>query len=238
MAKKLHAMLLLVALAPSAHSMQLEKRAAPQHAEHGRPASLPVSDSASRRGRGAPAPRANKPWLLPMRGAPGAAAACTELRQACSSWATAADMGAARRGARLKQLNQQLGPRAGSGAAQDPAAQWLTGGGAAPAAAPAGRAQPELVPISAPIATPIHVHPSLCCTADGTLVVVYGMSLPGQSAGNSHGIMCARSVDAGASWTEPEPIECTVYAPAPRRPTPSPLAPPATSRCIPGPRPH
>jgi Neuraminidase (sialidase) len=42
-----------------------------------------------------------------------------------------------------------------------------------------------------------HIHPSICRTKDGTLIVVYkGANI----------LMCARSVDDGKTWTEPKPI--------------------------------
>ena len=47
------------------------------------------------------------------------------------------------------------------------------------------------VPVSAPIAVPGHVHPSMCYTASGTLVVVYAMSL--YEGGNVHVLVCSRS---------------------------------------------
>lgn len=50
-----------------------------------------------------------------------------------------------------------------------------------------------------------HVHPSLCRTDKGTLVVVY----QGKDV-----LMCSRSVDKGTTWSEPRPIATTAQRPA------------------------
>src|SRR5262245_16267169 len=49
-----------------------------------------------------------------------------------------------------------------------------------------------------------HIHPSICRTTDGTLVVVY--------KGGS-GLMCARSTDDGATWRDPAAIPTTTKRP-------------------------
>ena len=49
-----------------------------------------------------------------------------------------------------------------------------------------------------------HIHPSLCRTKAGTLIVVY-------KGGN--GLMCARSTDAGQTWSKPEPITTSAKRP-------------------------
>ena len=51
-----------------------------------------------------------------------------------------------------------------------------------------------------------HVHPSICRTPDGTLVVVY--------AGPKHDrLMCSRSTDGGMTWEKPGPIATTSRRP-------------------------
>ncbi len=49
-----------------------------------------------------------------------------------------------------------------------------------------------------------HVHPSICQTKDGTLVVVYK---------GANVLMCARSTDGGESWSRPEPIATSAMRP-------------------------
>ncbi|MDA1165367.1 MAG: sialidase family protein [Planctomycetota bacterium] len=49
-----------------------------------------------------------------------------------------------------------------------------------------------------------HIHPSICRTSRGTLVVVYK---------GANVLMCARSVDAGATWSTPEPIATSAIRP-------------------------
>lgn len=49
-----------------------------------------------------------------------------------------------------------------------------------------------------------HVHPSLCRTNDGTLVVVYK---------GANVLMCARSTDGGDTWSKPEPIATSAKRP-------------------------
>ncbi len=49
-----------------------------------------------------------------------------------------------------------------------------------------------------------HVHPSICRTTDGTLVVVYK---------GANVLMCARSTDAGRTWSKPEEISTTALRP-------------------------
>jgi len=49
-----------------------------------------------------------------------------------------------------------------------------------------------------------HIHPSICRTQNGTLVVVY----KGENV-----LMCARSSDDGASWSNPEPIATSAKRP-------------------------
>src|SRR2546423_811403 len=49
-----------------------------------------------------------------------------------------------------------------------------------------------------------HVHPSICRTKDGTLVVVYkGANI----------LMRARSMDSGQTWEQPEPIATSARRP-------------------------
>ena len=50
-----------------------------------------------------------------------------------------------------------------------------------------------------------HVHPSICRTRHGTLVVVY----QGKNV-----LMCSRSTDGGTTWSEPRPIATTADRPA------------------------
>ncbi len=50
-----------------------------------------------------------------------------------------------------------------------------------------------------------HVHPSVCRTRDGTLIVVYK---------GSNVLMRTRSIDGGKSWERPEPIPTTADRPA------------------------
>jgi hypothetical protein len=49
-----------------------------------------------------------------------------------------------------------------------------------------------------------HVHPSICRTKNGTLVVVYK---------GANVLMCARSVDSGETWSQPEPIATSAKRP-------------------------
>lgn len=65
--------------------------------------------------------------------------------------------------------------------------------------------QAEDQPVSI-LAKPIggHIHPSICRTPDGTLVVVYK---------GANVLMCSRSTDSGATWTEPEAIATTAKRP-------------------------
>ena len=49
-----------------------------------------------------------------------------------------------------------------------------------------------------------HIHPSICQTKDGTLVVVYK---------GANVLMCSRSGDLGASWSKPEPIATSAKRP-------------------------
>jgi hypothetical protein len=50
-----------------------------------------------------------------------------------------------------------------------------------------------------------HVHPSICRTKDGTLVVLFKS---GQM------LVCARSTDGGITWEQPEPIATTARRPS------------------------
>ena len=50
-----------------------------------------------------------------------------------------------------------------------------------------------------------HVHPSICQTKNGTLVVVY----QGKNV-----LMCTRSTDNGTTWSKPQPIPTTAKRPA------------------------
>ena len=50
-----------------------------------------------------------------------------------------------------------------------------------------------------------HIHPSICRAQDGTLVVVYK---------GDNVLMCARSTDQGAHWTEPKPIATSAVRPS------------------------
>lgn len=49
-----------------------------------------------------------------------------------------------------------------------------------------------------------HVHPSICRTNDGTLVVVYK---------GANVLMCSRSTDGGQTWSTPEPIATSARRP-------------------------
>src|SRR5687767_10440438 len=49
-----------------------------------------------------------------------------------------------------------------------------------------------------------HVHPSICRTKDGTLVVVYK---------GANVLMCARSTDGGATWSQPGTIATSARRP-------------------------
>ncbi|MCO6457691.1 MAG: exo-alpha-sialidase [Pirellulaceae bacterium] len=55
------------------------------------------------------------------------------------------------------------------------------------------------------IADPVggHIHPAACLTAKGTLVVTYGRV-------NHRDLRITRSLDGGATWTDPVPFEHTV----------------------------
>ena len=50
-----------------------------------------------------------------------------------------------------------------------------------------------------------HIHPSICRTNNGTLVVVY----QGKNV-----LMCSRSTDGGTTWSEPRPIATTATRPS------------------------
>ncbi len=49
-----------------------------------------------------------------------------------------------------------------------------------------------------------HIHPSICRTQDGTLVVVYK---------GANVLMCSRSTDAGQTWSNPDPIATSAKRP-------------------------
>lgn len=49
-----------------------------------------------------------------------------------------------------------------------------------------------------------HIHPSICRTKDGTLVVVYQ---------GANVLMCARSTDDGRMWSKPQPIATSAERP-------------------------
>jgi len=49
-----------------------------------------------------------------------------------------------------------------------------------------------------------HIHPSICRTKDGTLIVVYK---------GANVLMCSRSTDGGATWSSPEPIATSAKRP-------------------------
>lgn len=49
-----------------------------------------------------------------------------------------------------------------------------------------------------------HVHPSICRTKDGTLIVVFK---------GANVLMCSRSIDSGQTWSKPEPIATTAKRP-------------------------
>jgi len=49
-----------------------------------------------------------------------------------------------------------------------------------------------------------HIHPSICRTQDGTLVVVYK---------GANVLMCSRSTDAGQTWSKSEPIATSAKRP-------------------------
>lgn len=55
-----------------------------------------------------------------------------------------------------------------------------------------------------------HVHPSICKTADGTLIIVYAANendSPGKDV-----LMCTRSTNGGESWSVASPIDCTRFS--------------------------
>ena len=54
-----------------------------------------------------------------------------------------------------------------------------------------------------------HVHPSICKTRDGTLVVVYK---------GANVLMVSRSSDGGETWDEPRKIATSEFRPAGIRP--------------------
>lgn len=56
-----------------------------------------------------------------------------------------------------------------------------------------------------------HVHPSICCTKDGTLVIVYK---------GANVLMRTRSVDGGQTWERPETIATSAKRPASIRQAP------------------
>lgn len=49
-----------------------------------------------------------------------------------------------------------------------------------------------------------HIHPSICQTENGTLVVIYK---------GANVLMCSRSTDDGETWTKPEPIATSARRP-------------------------
>lgn len=49
-----------------------------------------------------------------------------------------------------------------------------------------------------------HIHPSICRASDGTLIVVF----KGENV-----LLCSRSVDQGANWSEPRPIPTSAKRP-------------------------
>jgi hypothetical protein len=69
-----------------------------------------------------------------------------------------------------------------------------------------GKLQAEDMPVTI-LAARIsgHVHPSICRTSNGTLVVVYK---------GANVLMCARSTDDGNSWSQPVPIATSAHRPA------------------------
>jgi predicted amidohydrolase len=98
------------------------------------------------------------------------------------------------------------------GGCEHPAyARWMRSGLSMVTRLDGSGQQLQPVPVSAPIAWPGHVHPSMCCTAGGTLVVVYAMGL--YEGGNVHVLMCTRSHDFGLSWSEPAQIPCSLKRP-------------------------
>ncbi|WP_417390426.1 sialidase family protein [Gimesia sp.] len=50
-----------------------------------------------------------------------------------------------------------------------------------------------------------HIHPSICRAQDGTLVVVFK---------GANVLMCSRSIDQGASWSQPLPIATSAQRPS------------------------
>ncbi len=75
-----------------------------------------------------------------------------------------------------------------------------------------GAQNAELVPV--PIAVPHtggHVHPSICATRDGTLVVVYATDID-DSQGKDV-LVSVTSVDRGVSWSPPAVIEASTQRP-------------------------
>ena len=94
----------------------------------------------------------------------------------------------------------------------------LTGHLHTAAAAPTADSTSDLTPV--PIAVPHsggHVHPSICVTADGTLVVVYAIDVD-KSQGKG-ALVCVTSRDSGASWTAPAVIDASTVRPATIRDT-------------------
>lgn len=49
-----------------------------------------------------------------------------------------------------------------------------------------------------------HIHPSICRTSEGTLIVIYK---------GANVLMCARSTDGGETWAKPEPIATSAKRP-------------------------
>ena len=66
------------------------------------------------------------------------------------------------------------------------------------------RADEEPIKISGSAKVGGHVHPSICRTKDGTLIVVFKS---GQS------LVCVRSTDGGKTWEQPEPIATSAKRP-------------------------
>jgi hypothetical protein len=81
-----------------------------------------------------------------------------------------------------------------------------------PAAAAAGGLSAQALRPTPILASPTrgHVHPSVCLTRGGALVVVYG---DGPGNGKTH-LLCCRSEDGGASWSAPAEVAASRAVPA------------------------
>ncbi|QDU15327.1 BNR/Asp-box repeat protein [Gimesia maris] len=69
-----------------------------------------------------------------------------------------------------------------------------------------------------------HIHPSICRSQDGTLIVVYK---------GANVLMCSRSDDQGATWSTPQAIETSAKRPANIREVKKYEVYPGTADCLP-----